>query len=67
MWNSWGYVYFSDGKYKEAIQAYENVINEPEVTSTHQKFSTFYFSSIKFSSRKLCKRNRVNSSMDGSG
>ena len=32
MWNSWGYVYFSDGKYKQAIQAYENVINEPEVT-----------------------------------
>src|SRR5210317_491563 len=32
MWNSWGYVYFSDGKYIQAIQAYENVINEPEVT-----------------------------------
>lgn len=32
MWNSWGYVYFSDGKYKQAMQAYENVINEPEVT-----------------------------------
>ena len=32
IWNSWGYVYFSDGKYKQAMQAYENVINEPEVT-----------------------------------
>ena len=32
MWNSWGYVYFSDGKYTQAMQAYENVINEPEVT-----------------------------------
>jgi len=32
MWNSWGYVYFSDGKYKQSMQAYENVINEPEVT-----------------------------------
>ena len=32
MWNSWGYVYFSDGKYDQAIQAYYNVINEPEVT-----------------------------------
>ena len=32
MWNSWGYVYFSDGKYAQAMQAYENVINEPEVT-----------------------------------
>ena len=32
VWNSWGYVYFSDGKYDEAIRAYERVINEPEVT-----------------------------------
>jgi tetratricopeptide (TPR) repeat protein len=32
MWNSWGYVYFSDGKYTLAIQSYENLINEPEVT-----------------------------------
>ena len=32
MWNSWGYVYFSDGKYDQAMQSYENVINEPEVT-----------------------------------
>ena len=32
MWNSWGYVYFSDGKYDQAMRAYENVINEPEVT-----------------------------------
>ena len=32
MWNSWGYVYFTDGKYDQAMRAYENVINEPEVT-----------------------------------
>jgi tetratricopeptide (TPR) repeat protein len=32
VWNSWGYVYFTDGKYDEAIRAYERVINEPEVT-----------------------------------
>jgi tetratricopeptide (TPR) repeat protein len=32
VWNSWGYVYFTDGKYNEAIRAYERVINEPEVT-----------------------------------
>ncbi|MEL0115940.1 MAG: tetratricopeptide repeat protein [Gammaproteobacteria bacterium] len=32
IWNAWGYVYFSDGKFNEAIQAYENVIDEPEVT-----------------------------------
>ena len=32
MWNSWGYVYFSDGKYDLAKDAYVKVINEPEVT-----------------------------------
>jgi len=32
MWNTWGYVYFSDGKYDEAIRAYENLLSEPEVT-----------------------------------
>ena len=32
MWNSWGYVYFQDGEYDKAMRAYENVINEPEVT-----------------------------------
>jgi tetratricopeptide (TPR) repeat protein len=32
VWNSWGYVYFTDGKYNEAIRAYERVIDEPEVT-----------------------------------
>ena len=32
MWNSWGYVYFQDAEYDKAMRAYENVINEPEVT-----------------------------------
>ena len=32
MWNAWGYIYFSDGNYDQAMNAYENVINEPEVT-----------------------------------
>ena len=32
MWNSWGYVYFTEGKYTQAMQPYENVINEEEVT-----------------------------------
>ena len=32
MWNSLGYVYFQDGEYDKAMRAYENVINEPEVT-----------------------------------
>ena len=32
MWKSWGYVYFSDGKYELAMEAYVKLINEPEVT-----------------------------------
>ena len=32
MWNAWAYVYFSDAKYAQAINAYTNLINEPEVT-----------------------------------
>ena len=32
MLNSWGYVYFSDGKYDLAMKAYVSLINEPEVT-----------------------------------
>ena len=32
MWNAWAYVYFSDAKYAQAIDAYTNLINEPEVT-----------------------------------
>ena len=32
MWNSWGYVYFTEGEYDKAMQSYDNVINEPEVT-----------------------------------
>ena len=32
MWNAWAYVYFSDAKYPQAMDAYTNLINEPEVT-----------------------------------
>tara|TARA_B100000925_G_scaffold24308_1_gene16488 strand:- start:3215 stop:4636 length:1422 start_codon:yes stop_codon:yes gene_type:complete len=32
MWNAWAFVYFSDGKYDQAMDAYYNLINEPEVT-----------------------------------
>ncbi len=32
MWNAWAYVYMRDGKYSQAMQAYTNVMNEPEVT-----------------------------------
>jgi tetratricopeptide (TPR) repeat protein len=32
MWNAWAYVYFSDAKYPQAMDAYTKLINEPEVT-----------------------------------
>lgn len=32
MWNAWAFVYFNDGKYDQAMDAYYNLINEPEVT-----------------------------------
>jgi tetratricopeptide (TPR) repeat protein len=32
VWNSWGYVYFTEGKYDLAMSAYQKVIDEEEVT-----------------------------------
>ena len=32
MWNAWAYVYMTDGKYPQAMDAYKRVMNEPEVT-----------------------------------
>ena len=32
MWNACAFVYFNDGKYDQAMDAYYNLINEPEVT-----------------------------------
>jgi len=32
MWNAWAFVYFNEGKYEEAMDAYYKLINEPEVT-----------------------------------
>ena len=32
MWNAWAYVYMTDGNYPQAMVAYTNVMNEPEVT-----------------------------------
>ena len=32
MWNAWAYVYFNDGDYPKAIDAYYRLIAEPEVT-----------------------------------
>ena len=53
MWNSWGYVYFSDGKYDLSKDAYVKVINEPEVTIPIRVSALLTSSSIKSCSRKL--------------
>ena len=32
MWNYWGYIYFSDEDYNQAMYAYEQLLKEPEAT-----------------------------------
>ena len=32
MWNAWAYVYMTDGKYPQAMDAYTKLMKEPEVT-----------------------------------
>ena len=32
MWNYWGYIYFSDEDYDNAMRSYERLLNEPEAT-----------------------------------
>ena len=32
MWNYWGYIYFSEEDYDQAMYAYEQLLNEPEAT-----------------------------------
>ena len=32
MWNYWGYIYFSDEDYDQAMYAYEQLLKEPEAT-----------------------------------
>jgi len=32
MWNAWAFVYFNEGDYPKAMDAYYKLINEPEVT-----------------------------------
>ena len=33
MWNYWGYIYFSDEDYDQAMYAYEQLLKEPEQPS----------------------------------
>ena len=41
MWNYWGYVYFSEEKYDRAMNAYEQLLNEPEATIPLRTASLF--------------------------
>ena len=56
MWNSWGYVYFSDEEdIDNAIMAYENVINEPEVTKGLRKSGLLTLAQIHLSQENYDK------------
>ncbi len=41
MWNYWGYIYFSDENYDQAMYAYEQLLNEPEATVPLRTASLF--------------------------
>ena len=41
MWNYWGYIYFSEENYDKAMNAYEEIIQEPEVTLPLRNSSLF--------------------------
>ena len=41
MWNYWGYIYFSDEDYDQAMYAYEQLLKEPEATIPLRTSSLF--------------------------
>ena len=46
VWNSWGYVYFTEGKYDLAMSAYQKVIDEEEVTLPIRNAAIFTFAQL---------------------
>ena len=56
MWNAWAFVYFSDGNYPKAMDAYARLIDEPEVTiglRVGALLSLAYKSKLKIQKRLL--------------
>ena len=48
MWNYWGYVYFSEENYPAAMQAYENLLAEPESTIPLRVASLYTLAQLNF-------------------
>lgn len=48
MWNYWGYLYFSEERYLDAMQAYRNLLAEPESTIPLRVASLFTLAQLNF-------------------
>ena len=52
MWNAWAYVYMTDGKYSQAMDAYKSVMNEPEVTIGLRNGAMFSLAQLNLAQEK---------------
>ena len=48
MWNYWGYIYFSDEDYDQAMYAYEQLLMEPEATIPLRTASLLTLAQLNF-------------------
>ena len=48
MWNYWGYIYFTEERYPEAMQAYRNLLAEPESTIPLRVASLYTLAQLNF-------------------
>ena len=64
MWNYWGYVYFSEEKYDKAMNAYEQLLNEPEATIPLRTASLFTVAQLYMVQGDFKKGHPIHTSMD---
>ena len=64
MWNAWAYVYFSDAKYTQAMDAYTRLINEPEVTIGLRVGALLSLAQLNMAQENYDKGIETNSSVD---
>ena len=48
MWNYWGYIYFTEERYPEALKAYRNLLAEPESTIPLRVASLYTLAQLNF-------------------
>ena len=48
MWNYWGYIYFTEERYSKAMQAYRNLLAEPESTIPLRVASLYTLAQLNF-------------------